>query len=498
MNLKYLWVSSVATILLASCGGGSGSILSRGALATNPPRVMATVLSADLAIAATDVIPVTGTPLCDVTVRYLQYGTVGGAGEPTTASGALMIPTGPACAGPFPVVLYAHGSTTVKGFNLAALNDPANDAYAESVLVAATFAAQGYIVVAPNYAGYDSSELSYHPYYNADQQSKDMIDGLKAARSALSKLGIVTAEQLFVTGYSQGGYVAMATQRALQELKLSNQTSETVTASAPLSGPYAIAAFADAQYYGNVTVGATINAAMLAISYQNSYQNIFNTPADIFTATYATGIDTLFPSNTPLTAIILGGKIPETDLFDSNPQQLALQGYLTNGALPGFGFGTSPLVNNAARLAFLQDALAHPDGAFPPAEGMTGLPAVAPANTMRQAFKRNDLRSDWAPTSPMLMCGGSQDATVLYDLSTGVMQSYWATTTPGLVNVLDVDSASTGSGDPFADIKAGFAALKAQTLIDIGADGLVSAYHDTVVAPFCMVAARGFFQQFQP
>jgi hypothetical protein len=117
---------------------------------------------------------------------------------------------------------------------------------------------------------------------------------------------------------------------------------------------------------------------------------------------------------------------------------------------------------------------------------------------MRQAFKRNDLRSGWAPTSPMLMCGGSQDATVLYDLSTGVMQSYWATTTPGLVNVLDVDSASTGSGDPFADIKAGFAALKAQTLIDIGADGLVSAYHDTVVAPFCMVAARRFFQQCLP
>ena len=26
------------------------------------------------------------------------------------------------------------------------------------------FAAQGYIVVAPNYAGYDISTLGYHPY----------------------------------------------------------------------------------------------------------------------------------------------------------------------------------------------------------------------------------------------------------------------------------------------------------------------------------------------
>ena len=491
MNRKFLWVSSVTSIMLASCGGGSDSILPRGSLETNPPRVMAEVLATDLATAAASVTAVTGDPVCGVKVHYLRYGTVGGAGESTTASGALMLPTG--CTGPFPVVLYAHGSTTVKGFNIAALTDTTNDAYAESVLVAATFAAQGYIVVAPNYAGYDSSSLSYHPYYNADQQSKDMIDGLKAARSALAKLGIVTADQLFVTGYSQGGYVAMATQRALQELKAANQTSETVTASAPLSGPYAIAAFADAQYYGNVTVGATINATMLAISYQNSYQNIFNTPSDLFTATYASGIDTLFPSNTPLADIITSGKVPETDLFDiASPGEL--QPFSTNTVLPDFGFGTSPLVNNTARLAFLQDALAHPDGAFP--DLTTGSPAAAPTNTMRQAFKRNDLRSAWAPTSPMLMCGGHEDATVLYDLGTGLMQSYWAASAPSApVAVLDVDSASTGGGDPFADIKAGFAALKAQTLSDIGADGLLSAYHDTVVPPFCMVAARGFFDQ---
>jgi dienelactone hydrolase len=490
MNRKFLWVSSVTSIMLASCGGGSDSTVPRGSLVTNPPRVLAEVSSSDLATAAADVISVTGAPICGVKVHYMQYGTVGGAGEPTTASAALMLPTG--CTGPFPVVLYAHGSTTFKGFNMAALTDTTNDAYTESVLTAATFAAQGYIVVAPNYAGYDSSELSYHPYFNADQQSKDMIDGLKAARSALAKLGIQTAAQLFVTGYSQGGYVAMATQRALQELQALNQTSETVTASAPLSGPYAFAAFADAQYYGNVTVGATITATMLAISYQNSYKNIYNTPSDLFTATYATGIDTLFPSNKPLATLVAAGKFPESELFDNNPPQAQLQGFLTNSAVPGFGFGPSPLVRNEARLAFLQDALAHPDGAFP--DVTTGSPAAAPTNTMRQAFKRNDLRSGWTPTSPMLMCGGHEDATVLYGLSTTVMQSYWASATPGLVSVLDVDDPGHAIDDPYAALKDGFAGFKA-TITDPAA--LLSAYHDTVVPPFCMAAARGFFQQFQ-
>ena len=47
------------------------------------------------------------------------------------------------------------------------------------------FAAQGYIVVAPNYAGYDISTLGYHPFLNADQQSGEMMDILAAARTAL-------------------------------------------------------------------------------------------------------------------------------------------------------------------------------------------------------------------------------------------------------------------------------------------------------------------------
>jgi len=103
--------------------------------------------------------------------------------ETATASGALMVPTGGAgCTGARPIVLYAHGTDTDKNLNLADITDPTNS---EGALIAAMFAAQGYIVVAPNYAGYDSSSLDYHPYLNADQQSKDMIDALTAARKAL-------------------------------------------------------------------------------------------------------------------------------------------------------------------------------------------------------------------------------------------------------------------------------------------------------------------------
>ena len=59
--------------------------------------------------------------------------------------------------------------------DLADIQNPDN---AEGALIAAVFAAHGYIVVASNYAGYATSSLPYHPFLNGDQQSKDMIDAL--------------------------------------------------------------------------------------------------------------------------------------------------------------------------------------------------------------------------------------------------------------------------------------------------------------------------------
>jgi hypothetical protein len=73
--------------------------------------------------------------------------------------------------------------------------------------------------------------------------------------------------KLFVTGYSQGGYVAMATHRAMQSGGM------TVTASAPMSGPYALAAFGDAIFEGQVSDSATVNIALTIVAYQKAYQD---------------------------------------------------------------------------------------------------------------------------------------------------------------------------------------------------------------------------------
>ena len=257
----------------------------------------------------------TGTPVCGVDVNYLKYATVGAMGEATDATAALMVPTGtdPRCTGPRPIVLYAHGTVPHKKYNLANnWTERTNPAFDESIFIAASFAAQGYILVAPNYAGYDSSSLSYHPYMNADQQSKDMMDALAAAKTALPKLSSPTtaSSKLFITGYSQGGSVTMATHRALEAANIH------VTASAPQSGVFVLLAQLDAVFLGKVSDAAPLFGTMLAISAQKSFGNLYKQPSDIFEDAYATGIESLVPGNFSYGDLINNGKLPRA-LFSS-------------------------------------------------------------------------------------------------------------------------------------------------------------------------------------
>jgi predicted esterase len=506
------WVLCLAGTLaavLTACGTDStsgttntstGSAAARGSLIHDPPFRIASLDAATFGAelgaspSGAQLLQVAGTPACGVDFYYMQYNTVGGKGEATTASGALMVPTGsaPQCSGGRPIVLYAHGTATDQATNLADITNTSNT---EGALIAAMFAAQGYIVVAPNYAGYDTSTLPYHPYLNADQQSKDMIDALAAARMALPhSLTTSTTDngKLFLTGYSQGGYVAMATHRAMQAANM------PVTASAPMSGPYALEAFGDAVFYGQVNIGSTVFTPLLVTSYQNAYGNIYHALTDVYEANYAPKMANLLPSTTPIATLFSNGSLPQTELFNSNTPSTGnatLDGALAVPSNPLFaiGFGTSNLVTNSFRLAYVLDAVASPDGAVP--VPTAGVPQAAnPLNPMRLAFKMNDLRN-WIPLRPVLMCGGDQDPTVFFSVNTQVMQQYWAALPAGAITVVDVNAAVTGPNDPFAAAKIGYQ----QTIAGIAAQGgqsaAVQAIHATE-APFCTAVARGFFAQF--
>jgi hypothetical protein len=511
INFKASWAALGAALLVAACGGGDGGPLgtqdakpARGALMQSPPPRITSMTAADftaiLTAKSASLLQLAGAPVCGVDVQYIKYGTVGGAGEATDASGALMVPTGSnaKCTGARPIVVYAHGTNITKNYNLANFADDTNAAFSEAVLLAAMYAAQGYIVVAPNYAGYDSSSLSYHPYLNADQQSKEMIDILAAAKKALPTLISPTtaSAKLFLTGYSQGGFVAMAAHRAMQAAGI------PVTASAPMSGPYALAAQSDATFYGNVNAGGTIFSPMIFTSFQKAYGNLYTAPSDIYEAAYATGIETLLPGAYDFTTVVTSGKLPQLALFSNTPPAPAFAaitpptGTGATDALFAMGFGPNNLIKNSARAAYLADAMANPDGVVP--AFTTGAPSATAKNPIRIAGAKNDLRG-WTPAAPVLLCAGNGDPTVFYSLNTGLMKALWGALPAGLVTTLDVDSAVTGATDPFAAAKMGFAQTKQAMAVAAGANAaatITAAYHGTLVPPFCNAAARGFFSQF--
>jgi len=512
----------LCTLVTAACGGsggdddmqpqpqqqpGPGTVAppARGTLIQSPPTRTASLSPSNLLTAmasvpeAQQLLEFISPPKCGIDIHQLQYNTVDPTGAATTASGALMIPTGtdPACQGPRPIVLYAHGTQVLRSLNQANITQEDN---LEALLAAVAFTAQGYVLVAPNYAGFDTSTLTYHPYLNADQQSKDVVDAVTAARSALPTSfapTVTDSGKLFVTGYSQGGHVAMATHRLLQ------QTGATVTASAPMSGPYALAAFADAIFFGQVSRTTPLFLTYTVVGYQRAYGGIYSTPTDMFEARYATGIETLLPSAVPRTQLFAVGRLPRDQLFSSTPPAPAYAPF-TPATTPAnlapvfaAGFGPDHLVTNAFRLAYLQDAQLNPDGGFPTVTD--GRPAANPANRLRQVAKLNDLRN-WTPISPVFMCAGNEDPTVSY-MNTHLMRDYWAANgATTQVRVLDLDSAIS-IGDPYAARKLGFQAAKAAVAAaavrggapDNGRAAVIEAYHSTLVPPLCISAVKSFF-----
>jgi hypothetical protein len=510
MKRWQVWTAVAAAAgLLAACGGGRDDPAPvRGGVIAVDAFGSFTQAQVDAGTAAAGTGAITGPAGCDVIVQRLRYQTQAPGGAFATASTAVMVPSGTAagCTGTRPVLLYAHGTTTTKSFNMAAVASNG-----EASLVMAMFAAQGYIVVAPNYLGYDTSSLNYHPYLNAEAQALDMIDGLRAARAYLNTSSATRPSgQLFISGYSQGGHVAMATHKVLER---DHAGEFTVTASGPMSGPYNLVGLSDAVTLGQAPVngGATIFLPLLTTSYQRAYGNVYSTPADVYQAPWAATVETLFPTDTPLAELIT----PPNNKLPADPTFTRL-------------FGTGGLITDAFRTAY-------------------------PTSNYRQAVLTNTLVGTnglannavitWTPKAPVAMCGGANDPTVFFAPNGPVVANIWRSTNvtipdlsrnmpayvsydlesratlpqpPATVGVpavplaqvtpttvltpadaaaivlsagrLPTDPAGTFRAPGADQIFAGFAAAKTAA----GAN-LQARYHGELVPPFCSALVRGFF-----
>ncbi|MDQ0322092.1 pimeloyl-ACP methyl ester carboxylesterase [Pararhizobium capsulatum DSM 1112] len=142
---------------------------------------------------------------------------------PIVATGLIAIPE--TADKEFPIVSYQHG--TVYG-KKEVPSFPEQSP--ETELMIAQFAGQGYILIGPDYFGLGSSDQP-DSYLVKGSHQQATVDMLTASQSVLDHLDL-RGNQLFLAGWSQGGFVTMA---ALERLESSGvPVQATATASAPI------------------------------------------------------------------------------------------------------------------------------------------------------------------------------------------------------------------------------------------------------------------------
>jgi pimeloyl-ACP methyl ester carboxylesterase len=435
--------SAYATILalsgaLLACGSSSPSD-TRGTVNSSTTETLITQASIGGLYSAADpfkaLVP---TPKCDVSMKRVTYQTVGGLGEATTGSTLLAVPTAGAsadCSGTRPVLVYAHAAADLKTKDMSLASDP------ETRYLLAFFASQGYVVVAPNYAGYTDSSLSYHPFLIAEAQARDVIDALRASKQILATQTRVSLGKLFVNGHSTGGYVAMATVRALER---DYRVEWPLAGSVLTSGPYALSTYINGLMVAASTSQdqlATLHLPMLIDAYQAVYKNIYTAPpATLYDTAYVSSAVGLFPSATQTyAAAISAGKIPAT---------------LT-------GSGGLVLASYASDYA-------------------SNFAATGTANTLLANAITNNLLT-FRPQAKMALCYGSNDTVIfpgnsVTSGSTTLARDYFLNTQAVTVEALDLSGSAAFPRDD--------APRTAWSANSFG----TAAYH-AMTAPFCMSAA---------
>ncbi|HEY5692598.1 MAG TPA: hypothetical protein VIS49_14170, partial [Cyclobacteriaceae bacterium] len=268
-------------------------------------------------------------------------------GDIITASGMVILPK---TSDEVSMVSFQHGTITSNS------EAPTSQALSStSLLLFAGMASPGFIGVVPDFIGFGSSAAIMHPYYVESLTASSIIDHLKAARELAIEKGINFGGDLFLAGYSQGGYATMATHKSIE---LDGLENFNLVASFPASGGYDVKAMQE-YFFGLDTYDNPYYMAYVAQAYKTTFD--WTQPLnEFFQEPYAT-------------------RIP--DFFDGSKTSSQINGQLTN------------IVGDLI-VADLRDNIdSNPDYAY-----------------LKNAFIENGL-VDWTPTVKMFMYHGDADIT---------------------------------------------------------------------------------------
>lgn len=182
--------------------------------------------------------------------------------RPTVATGLLAIPDTDATR--FPMVSYQHGTVFGKE-EVPSFPEQSP----ETALMIAQFAGQGYLLIGADYFGLGLSPEAegYMVKASHQQATRDM---LHAGRAALADMGIDDSE-LFLAGWSQGGFVTLAMTEDLERAGI--PVAAAATASAPVDNFAAMNGFLN---FPRPNDASWIPALFILTAY--SFENYYSLP----------------------------------------------------------------------------------------------------------------------------------------------------------------------------------------------------------------------------
>ena len=237
----------------------------------------------------------------------IPYTTTDEEGNSVEVSGLMVIPTGVPEAVKklgFSVVSDDHGTIFANAEAPTVIAANTSAPAGSSVILTSLFA---FVTLQPDYIGFGDSSDHYHPFILKKSLANATVDFIKAAQDFAKNNAINLNGQLFLTGYSEGGYAAMA---ALQQIEQAGELH--VTLSAPMAGPYAVDPMAMG-VLSQPTIPVPSFMANIAYAYSNAYSedvsNVVNEP-------YASKLEDLFDGSKTRTEIDPELTTGTTDLFN--------------------------------------------------------------------------------------------------------------------------------------------------------------------------------------
>lgn len=173
-----------------------------------------------------------GMPIFQCGVKYykMTYTSVDAKGMADTLSGLVVVPEVENAI--YPVLVYEHGTSSCKECVPSRYEETEDGDEGQAGVL---FGGVGYVTLVPDYVGMGDGR-GFQTYVHAGTSISASEDMLTAFRDWAPSNNIQLNDQLFITGYSQGGYAAMAFHRYMQE----TYGEESVTAAAHNSGPYSL------------------------------------------------------------------------------------------------------------------------------------------------------------------------------------------------------------------------------------------------------------------